>query len=267
MLKNNNYQNQYELITGTNDNVGSSSDLKDFFILIGWIILIVIVFLSSFQLIANYIIDSMSTENLQKVESIFKPIVPKPTTGKYQQQVDKLYKIQKRIIQLDPKIQYRQNLPIGVEERAEINAWIYPNGTIFITKGLLDENMDEQELAFVLAHEIGHYSHRDNLKAISKQLAIISLGLLVGDNKRAATVVNSIASMESIKHSKTQEINADLYAGEMLYKIYGTNQGGINAMNRIKSKEKYPEYLQYISDHPLIDTRIYLLEKQQKNMQ
>ena len=106
--------------------------------------------------------------------------------------------------------------------------------------------------------------HRDNLKSISKQLAIMTLKMLIGGNKEAATVVGNISGLESIKHSKNQEKNADLYAGEMLYKLYGTNQGGIDAMKRIKEKEKYPEYLQYISDHPLTSYRIYLLEQQQK---
>jgi len=267
MQKNNNYDDQYALITGTNDNVGSSGDLKDFFILIGWVILIVVVFLASFQSIANYMIDRMSIENLQKIESLFNSKIPPPVEDKYKKRIDNLYEIQRKIIQLDPKIQYRDRLPIGVAENKKINAWIYPNGSIYITQGLLDENMNEQEMAFVLAHEMGHYSNRDNLKAISKQLAIISLGLMTGRNKQTAVVVKNVANIESIKYSKTQEKDADLYAGKMLYKLYGTNQGGIDAMKRIKEKENYPEFLQYISDHPRTSSRIYLLEQQQKSMQ
>ncbi len=267
MQENNKYNNQYELITGTNDNVGSSNDLKDFFILISWVVLIVILFLSSFQLIANTVIDRLSVENLQKIESIFNYSHPPKVPDKYKSQIDNLYEIQRKIIQEDPKIQHRDSLPIGVANKKVINAWIYPNGSIFFTKGLLDENMSEQELAFVLAHEMGHYSNRDNLKAISKQLAIISLGILTGRNNQTADVVKHIANIESLKYSKNQEKNADLYAGKMLIKLYGTNQGGIDAMKRIKSKEKYPEFLQYISDHPLTTDRIYLLEQQQKQMQ
>ena len=266
MQKNNNYDNQYALIMGDNVNVGSSSDLKDFFILIGWIVLVVIVFLLSFQLIANCLIDNMSHENQVKLEKLLETKNRPPVPDEYRETVKKLYKIERNIINLDPSLKRKEIFPIYVSECKQINAWVHPDGTIFFTKGMLDENMPEQELAFVLAHEIGHYAHRDHLKSISKQIAIIALCIISGNKTELASVVKAVTNIDSIRHSKKQEKQADLYAGDILIKIYGTNQGGIDAMKRIQAHEKYPELLQYISDHPLTTDRIYLLKKQQKKL-
>ena len=38
----------------------------------------------------------------------------------------------------------------------EFNAWVYPNGQIFVNTGLLDECDTEDQFAMVLGHEISH---------------------------------------------------------------------------------------------------------------
>ena len=50
----------------------------------------------------------------------------------------------------------------------EINAFACPGGIIFITRGMLNLVQNEDELAAVLAHEIGHVTQKHGLKAISK---------------------------------------------------------------------------------------------------
>jgi beta-barrel assembly-enhancing protease len=50
----------------------------------------------------------------------------------------------------------------------EINAFACPGGMILITKGMIDETQNEDELAAVLAHEVAHINHRDGVSAIQK---------------------------------------------------------------------------------------------------
>lgn len=50
----------------------------------------------------------------------------------------------------------------------EVNAFACPGGIILITKGMLRTVRTEDELAAVLAHEVGHICHRDGIEAISK---------------------------------------------------------------------------------------------------
>lgn len=50
----------------------------------------------------------------------------------------------------------------------EINALAAPGGMIFVTKGLLRRCQDEEMLALILAHEIGHVAAKHGLQAIKK---------------------------------------------------------------------------------------------------
>jgi len=55
----------------------------------------------------------------------------------------------------------------AILDTAEINAFACPGGIILITRGMLESVKSEEELAAVLAHEIGHIIHRDGIAAIS----------------------------------------------------------------------------------------------------
>ena len=52
------------------------------------------------------------------------------------------------------------------------NAFALPGGWIGVTTGLLAEVDSENELAFVLGHEIGHFRNRDHLKGLGRGLAL-----------------------------------------------------------------------------------------------
>jgi len=75
----------------------------------------------------------------------------------------------------------RPDLPWNffVLDDATVNAFAYPGGYIFITRGILTHMNSEAELAGVLGHEIGHVTARHTASQISRaQLA--QAGLAVG---------------------------------------------------------------------------------------
>ncbi|MBN2206653.1 MAG: M48 family metalloprotease [Candidatus Aminicenantes bacterium] len=55
-----------------------------------------------------------------------------------------------------------------VLDSAEVNALAAPGGFIFLTRGLLKRCQDEDTLADILAHEIGHVCAKHGLQAIKK---------------------------------------------------------------------------------------------------
>lgn len=63
-----------------------------------------------------------------------------------------------------PQVKYR----FGIIDSDEINAFACPGGYIFVTTGLLKILSNENELASVLGHEIGHVEHGDGLKDINE---------------------------------------------------------------------------------------------------
>lgn len=60
----------------------------------------------------------------------------------------------------------------------EINAMAAPSGFVFITKGLLERCRDEEMLAAVLAHEIGHVYAKHGLKSIKKSRLVDAFKLI-----------------------------------------------------------------------------------------
>ena len=75
----------------------------------------------------------------------------------------------------------RPNLPWNffVLDDAAVNAFAYPGGFIFITRGILTHMNSEAELAGVLGHEIGHVTARHTASQITKS-QMAQAGLAVG---------------------------------------------------------------------------------------
>ena len=66
----------------------------------------------------------------------------------------------------------------------EVNALAAPGGFIFVTKGLVERCKDEEMLASILAHEIGHVSAKHGLQSIKKSRLVDAFKVL---GKEAAT--------------------------------------------------------------------------------
>jgi len=69
----------------------------------------------------------------------------------------------------------------AILDTPEINAFACPGGIILITRGMLSSVKSEDELAAVLAHEIGHIIHRDGVAAIQSSRWSEAL-LVIGSN-------------------------------------------------------------------------------------
>ncbi|MBN1149609.1 M48 family metalloprotease [candidate division WOR-3 bacterium] len=126
------------------------------------------------------------------------------------------------------------------------NAIATPGGFIFITKGMIDACENEDQIAGILAHEIGHVVHKDAVNSISDKNKLISLIKLAekygGDIGRAkaqqaldklpdwfvheimdisvesifSTITDEIVNVFESAYSKEQEKQADIYAVHLM---------------------------------------------------
>jgi predicted Zn-dependent protease len=85
-----------------------------------------------------------------------------------------------------------------------INAFAIPGGHVFIGLGLIDQMKSEDELAFVLSHEIEHIDHYHPAERVQMeaQLRHLNLGIL-------AAVVEIPMSLWQAGYSKDEEFEAD----------------------------------------------------------
>ena len=70
------------------------------------------------------------------------------------------------------------------------NAFALPGGKIYLLNGLLQKAQSADELAGVIAHEMGHISHRDHTRMMIQRGGVSFLvGLLLGDITGSAAVI------------------------------------------------------------------------------
>lgn len=256
-------QSRYEALIDSNINASQTPDVKEFFILIGGFFGLFIILFLICEFSVNLYITNMPTEKQVQLEHMIAQAAPQINTikpEKYPRQMAVAEAIKRRIMYSDKNLYNRSSLDLYIADENEVNAYVTPDGKIYFTKGLLNEVKDSNELAFILAHEIGHYSNKHHLKAISRNIILISLAAVMGQDVGIQKTISSISGFEGAQYSKGKEREADLYANRFVKSIYGTNEGGIRFFRFLKEKEKYPQFLYYFSTHPSPDERIKLLQ-------
>ena len=255
-------EKRYLSVIEDNDNVSKTNVLGEFFFLLLGVLLICFSIYFSADYIASFVIDNLSDEKQLKIEKLLSGNKVK-TVNFHNKKIKRLSQIKNQIVRMDRNLQGKSNFPIYEADMKEINAFVMPDGKIYFTKGLLNKIENEQTLTFILAHELGHYAHRDHLKSIGRRIiSAILLSIVTFGQKDISPVINGFSFADSISHSQKQEKAADLYANKVILKLYGTNRGAIEFFELLKKEEKIPEFLYYISSHPSNDTRINLLKKQ-----
>jgi Zn-dependent protease with chaperone function len=121
---------------------------------------------------------------------------------------------------------YDIRLRVLCEEHG-VNAFAIPGGRVVVLGGLLDTVQSENELAFVLAHELGHMQNRDHLRALGRGLVLMTLLTAVGTGGDFASDL-VVGSGVAVGHrfDQRQELAADRFAAELVQQTFG-HVGGI----------------------------------------
>lgn len=61
----------------------------------------------------------------------------------------------------------------------DINALALPAGNILLFSGLLNAVHSENGLAFVLAHELGHFKNRDHLRGMGRGIVLVAMSVML----------------------------------------------------------------------------------------
>lgn len=140
-----------------------------------------------------------------------------------------------------------------------VNAYALPGGEIVVFSGILKEMENKEELAALLAHEVSHVHYRHSLKTISRNLSgYLFMSLLFGDiSGVTATIAENSHALSSMQYSRKLEEEADKKGLEILSTNHLSQYGFVHLFERLKKQGDAPEYLQFLSSHPMIDERIH----------
>ncbi|MGL1935444.1 MAG: M48 family metallopeptidase [Fibrobacterales bacterium] len=138
---------------------------------------------------------------------------------------------------------------ISVVQSSNINAFALPGGRILVTTALISFTHSAEELAAVIAHEIGHVEHRDVVAALLKELGI---AVLLSDNIASITKI-TLGTM----HSRSQESAADQFSLSLLDKANISSKHMAHFFTRLREQEfELSEHLALLTTHPHLNSRI-----------
>jgi len=117
-------------------------------------------------------------------------------------------------------VQYR----FRIVNSKEINSLGFPGGSIYVNRGLIEVAGNEDELAAILAHEIGHVAARHGTAQLSRQLLVqspisIAAGLPTIDawkDQLTKLGISFGADAPFLRYSRDQELEANLMAVRLL---------------------------------------------------
>lgn len=152
------------------------------------------------------------------------------------------------------------------------NAFAGPGGHICIYSGLLMAMESEDELAGILAHEIGHVVGRHISKQIeqSKKISLATLAGVVagvflgGGAATSAITTGSIAAGQSLslKYSREHEVEADKLGLKYLTDAGYDGEGLLHILEKIRQKQWFSskDIPSYLSTHPAVEARLMYLD-------
>lgn len=109
----------------------------------------------------------------------------------------------------------RPSLPweFHVLDDAAVNAFAYPGGFIFVTRGLLTHLNSEAELAEVVGHEIGHVTAKHTVAAMSQQqvaqIGLVGASIFSSTVARYGDLLGTSASLLFLKFGRDDELQSD----------------------------------------------------------
>lgn len=157
-----------------------------------------------------------------------------------------------------------------LEDDKTINAFALPGGQIFITEALFKRLKNEDQLAGVLGHEIGHVVARHSAQQMAK--AKLTQGLTGAavmatydpDNPattRTAAVAALIGQMINMKYGRGDELQSDKLGVRFMVESGYDPQAMIEVMKILAEASGPNRQPEFFSTHPNPENRIARIEE------
>lgn len=163
---------------------------------------------------------------------------------------------QKRLNNIAYVLVKKNNLPSGIsvklEENDEANAYATINKEIYVYTGMLNVATTDEELAAIMAHEMGHILNGHN----AKQTILNSVIQSVASSAKPTTTAQAVGvvaaqEISKSKLSKKDELEADITAVDLLQNSGYNPLALISVLNKICGN-----YIDVISTHPSGEKRL-----------
>ena len=150
-----------------------------------------------------------------------------------------------------------------VWQTEQVNAFALPGGWVVVSTGLLEQTASENELAFVVGHEIGHFRNRDHLRGLGRGVAfgLVLAALSASGAGTAADLASLAGQLAQRSFDRDQEKGADAFGLALVAEEYGHVAGAGDFFRKAPGADGLlGENLEgYLSTHPLHGDRVEAL--------
>lgn len=155
------------------------------------------------------------------------------------------------------------DLQVEIAKIDMINAVALPGGNVILFDGLVKQAQSPDEVAGVLAHEIGHVRKKHVMQALLRQMGLAVV--LGGIDGNSGALVNNMLAMS---YSRDSEAEADAHSMQVLGQAYISPVGTASFFDRLSrldgsagSVNQNADITSYLSSHPLSGSRKAAFEK------
>ncbi|MEN8218455.1 MAG: M48 family metallopeptidase [Pseudomonadota bacterium] len=239
-------------------NVTPRHPLINFAYLLGTVVIASVLIFVTLGFIAQWLTTRISPETERKIGQMM------------------IHVIEDEEIQDDRRIQYLEELLHSLPKSGEtirlpltihlvksdvVNAAIMAGGHVLIHTALLETVKSENELALVLAHELGHFQARDPLKSLGRSLVFVAISAIIGISESGGLpqIIPLTSQLTNLSYSRKQESAADIYALSRVVSRYGHGGHSLDFFKRLETEEEQGRLLkmsEYFSTHPLSGARV-----------
>ncbi|SFP91890.1 Peptidase family M48 [Bradyrhizobium sp. Ghvi] len=157
------------------------------------------------------------------------------------------------------------SMTAGVLRTSVPNAFALPGGKVYVLSGLLDKAESPDELAGILAHELGHLKHHDNMRGlIYNGGTSFLIGLLFGDVTGSSAVIFASRSVVEASYSREAETAADSFAIDIMHQLGRSPKPAAELMFRITGKEGGSSFATILASHPLTEDRLARMTREDR---
>jgi len=238
-----------------NDNISHHHPLREFFLLISGILVFLVLAFWSLGMLVDVAVDYIPPEKeaqlFAKVD--FNLEFPSGDSSHRQAFLKTLMDGLGRCINLPFPI------TMTVIESDQANAIALPGGKVVVFSKIFDFVQSENGLAFVLAHELGHFKNRDHLRGLGRGFVLAALStVLLGANSDVSQMLASTSEFQGAQYSQSRESQADRTALHALNCYYGHVGGATELFEVLQEQEGQWDLSMwhYFSSHPELQARI-----------
>ncbi|MBQ3686615.1 MAG: M48 family metalloprotease [Treponema sp.] len=155
---------------------------------------------------------------------------------------------------------------VGILDTKEINAISTPGGHILVTRGLLECAASEDELAAVIAHEVGHIQLKHAVKSIrtsrgneaTQSLFSAAGSILTGGSYQeglGSAAGSLMTTLSTTGYSKTLEYEADVKAADLMAGAGYNPEALATMLEGLQEREK-TQTAGMVKTHPSASSRL-----------